>query len=153
MRMSDWSSDVCSSDLPPGTPDLTPQLQAAVDSGADAIGLTGDVTSCTSFLQAYQTLGLDIPKYMIATCVDATVLESLGEVIAGSFLATTSDGDSADAGTYAAMIEKYAPDEDIDPDPIVSAGVGAGVGAVLNVVRAMEGLTGDVTAEIGRAHV
>src|SRR3546814_1025209 len=84
---------------------------------------------------------------MIATCVDATVLESLGEVIAGSFLATTSDGDSADAGTYAAMIEKYAPDEDIDPDPIVSAGVGAGVGAVLNVVRAMEGLTGDVTAE------
>ncbi|HEY9559055.1 MAG TPA: ABC transporter substrate-binding protein, partial [Acidimicrobiales bacterium] len=132
---------------PPGTPDLTPQLQAAVDSGADAIGLTGDVTFCTSFLQAYQTLGLDIPKYMIATCVDATVLESLGEVIAGSFLATTSDGDSADAGTYAAMIEKYAPDEDIDPDPIVSAGVGAGVGAVLNVVRAMEGLTGDVTAE------
>src|SRR3546814_5816577 len=112
MRISDWSSDVCSSDL-----------------------------------------GLDIPKYMIATCVDATVLESLGEVIAGSFLATTSDGDSADAGTYAAMIEKYAPDEDIDPDPIVSAGVGAGVGAVLNVVRAMEGLTGDVTAEIGRAHV
>src|SRR3546814_14766604 len=45
------------------------------------------------------------------------------------------------------MIAKYAPDEDIDPDPIVSAGVGAGVGAVLNVVRAMEGLTGDVTAE------
>src|SRR3546814_12667163 len=52
---------------PPGTLDLTPQLQAAVDSGADAIGLTGDVTFCTSFLQAYQTLGLDIPKYMIAT--------------------------------------------------------------------------------------
>ena len=38
---------------PPGTPDLTPQLQSAVDSGADAIGVTGDVTFCTSFLQAY----------------------------------------------------------------------------------------------------
>ena len=43
----------------PGTPDLLPQLQAAVDGGADAIGVTGDVTFCTSFLQAYQTLALD----------------------------------------------------------------------------------------------
>src|SRR3546814_16980112 len=64
---------------PPGTPDLTPQLQAAVDSGADAIGLTGDVTFCTSFLQAYQTLGLDIPKYMIAPRVAATGPESLAK--------------------------------------------------------------------------
>src|SRR3546814_20022291 len=45
------------------------------------------------------------------------------------------------------MIAKYAPDEDIDPDPVVSAGVGAGVSSVIHLVRAMEGLTGDVTAE------
>src|SRR3546814_19569794 len=85
-------------------------------------------STLTDTLFPYTTLfrSLDIPKYMIATCVDATVLESLGEVIAGSFLATTSDGDSADAGPYAAMIEKYAPDEDIDPDTLVSAGVGDG---------------------------
>src|SRR3546814_18128105 len=112
MRISDWSSDVCSSDL-----------------------------------------GLDIPKYMIATCVDATVLESLGVVIAGSFLATTSDGDSADAGTYAAMIEKYAPDEDIDTDPIGSAGVAAGACSVINVVRAKEGLTGHLPHETAQAHM
>jgi branched-chain amino acid transport system substrate-binding protein len=131
----------------PGTPDLTPQLQSAVDGGADAIGVTGDVTFCTSFLQAYQTLGLDVPKYVIATCVDATVIDSLGDALAGSYLATNTSGQSADAELYAAMLTTYAPDEDIDPDPIVSAGVSAGVSSVINVVRAMEGLTGDVTED------
>lgn len=131
----------------PGTPDLTPQLQSAIDGGAEAIGLTGDVTFCTSFLQAYQTLGLDVPKYVIGPCVDKTVIDSLGDVLAGSFLATNSSGDSADADLYAGMLAKYAPDEDIDPDPIVSAGVSAGVSAVMNLVRAMEGITGDITKD------
>jgi branched-chain amino acid transport system substrate-binding protein len=131
----------------PGTPDLTPQLQAAVDGGAEAIGVTGDVTFCTSFLQAYQTLGLDVPKYVIGPCVDKTVIDSLGDTLAGSYLATNSSGESADAEVYAGMLAKYAPDEDIDPDPIVSSGVSAGVSAVLNLVRAMQGLTGEVTKD------
>ena len=130
----------------PGTPDITPQVQAAVDAGADAIGVTGDVTFCTSFLQAYQTLGLDIPKYVIAPCVDPTVIESLGDVLAGSFLATVSSGEGADVELYGAMVETYG-DGDIDPDPTVSAGVAAGTSAVMNFARAMEGLTGDVTKE------
>lgn len=128
----------------PGTPDLTPQLQAAADGGAEAIGVTGDVTFCTSFLQAYQTLALELPKYVIAPCVDATVIESLGETLAGSFLATNSSGASADAELYGGMLAKYAPDEDIDPDPIVSAGVSAGVSTVINLVRAMDGITGEI---------
>jgi branched-chain amino acid transport system substrate-binding protein len=131
----------------PGTPDLTPQLQTAVDGGADAIGVTGDVTFCTSFLQAFQTLGLDVPKDVIATCVDATVIDSLGDALAGSYLATNASGQSADVELYAAMLATYAPDEDIDPDPIVSAGVSAGVSSVINLVRAMDGLTGDVTKD------
>jgi branched-chain amino acid transport system substrate-binding protein len=131
----------------PGTPDLTPQVQSAVDSGADAIAVTGDVTFCTSFLQAYQTLALDLPKYVIGPCVDPTVIESLGTVLEGSYLATIGTGSGDDADLYAAMVANYAPDEDIDPDPVVSSGVAAGVGAVVNLVRAMEGLTGDVTKE------
>ncbi|MDD9371262.1 MAG: ABC transporter substrate-binding protein [Acidimicrobiales bacterium] len=131
----------------PGTPDLTPQLQSAVDGGADAIGVTGDVTFCTSFLQAYQTLAIDVPKYVIATCVDPTVIDSLGDTLAGSFIATNATGDSDDADLYAAMLTTYAPDEDIDPDPILSAGVTAGASSVIHLVRAMEGLEGDVSAE------
>lgn len=131
----------------PGTPDLTPQLQSAVDGGAEAIGVTGDVTFCTSFLQAYQTLGLDIPKYVIGPCVDKSVIDSLGDVLAGSYLATNATSSSADAELYGGMLAKYAPDEDIDPDPIISSGVTAGVSSVINLVRAMKGLTGDVTKD------
>lgn len=131
----------------PGSPDLTPQLQAAVDGGAEAIGVTGDVTFCTSFLQAYQTLALDVPKYVIGPCVDTTVIESLGPVLEGSYLASTSSTTGDDADLFAAMVGTYAPDEDIDPDLVVSSGITAGVGSVLNLVRALEGLTGDVTKD------
>jgi branched-chain amino acid transport system substrate-binding protein len=132
---------------PPGTPDLTPQVQSAVDGGADAIGVTGDVTFCTSFLQAYQTLALTETKYVIAPCVDPTVIESLGDVLAGSWIATITSNSGEDADIYSAIVDLYAPDEGIDADPNVSVGVAAGVGAVLNLVRAMDGLTGDVTKE------
>ncbi len=131
----------------PGTPDLTPELQSAVDDGADAIGVTGDVTFCTSFLQAYQTLALDITKYVIAPCIDPTVIESLGSVLDGSYLATNVTDAGEDADIYAAIVERYAGEEDIDPNPIVSTGVAAGVGSVLNLVRAMDGLEGEVTAD------
>lgn len=129
----------------PGTPDLTPQLQSAIDGDADAIGLTGDVTFCSSFLQAYQTLALDVPKYVIGPCIDPTVIESLGDTLAGSYLATNTTGEGEDADLYGAMVSTYAEDEDIDPDPIVSVGVAAGVSSVINLVRAMEGLEGEVT--------
>lgn len=131
----------------PGTPDLTPQLQAAVDSGADAIGVTGDVTFCTSFLQAYQTLALDTTKYVIAPCIDPTVIESLGSVLEGSNIATITSDAGEDAEVYAAIVAQYGEGEDIDPNPTISVGVSAGVSTILNLVRAMDGLSGDVTAE------
>jgi branched-chain amino acid transport system substrate-binding protein len=46
----------------PGAADQTPQLQSAVSYGADAIGIVGDVTLCSSFLKGYQTLGLTSPN-------------------------------------------------------------------------------------------
>ncbi len=129
----------------PGTPDMTAQVQAAVAGGADAIGVTGDVTFCTSFFQAYQALGLDIPKYIIQPCIDPTVIESLGAVLDGSILATVT-GESEDTEVYAAMVETYG-SGDIDPDPAVSTGVSAGVSAVMNLWNLMDGATGPITAE------
>jgi len=131
---------------PPGTPDLTPQLQAAIDSGADALAMTGDVTFCTSFLKAYKTLGLTVPKYLIATCVDPTIIKSLGAELKGSYMATPSPPKKdADAALYAAMMKKYAKGK-VDPDPSVSTNVAAGVSAVLNFMNAMKGFQGEVTA-------
>lgn len=131
----------------PGTPDLTPQLQKAASSGADAIGVTGDVTFCTSFLKAYQTLALKTPKYIIATCTDKSVTSALPDALNGSIMATTSvTTGTDDAKLYAAMVAKYAPGKGIDPDPAKSSGVAAGVSSVMSFVNGMQGFTGDPTA-------
>jgi len=60
----------------PGAADMTPQLQAAVAGGASAIGEAGDVTFCSSFLRAYGALGLHLPRYVVATCLDPSILKS-----------------------------------------------------------------------------
>jgi branched-chain amino acid transport system substrate-binding protein len=128
----------------PGTPDMTAQVQAAISDGATALGVTGDVTFCTSFFQAYQALALDVPKYIIQPCVDPTVIESLSDVLDGSILATTVAVDD-DTDLYAAMVGQYG-DGDIDPNPSVSSGVSEGVATIMNLWNRWVGVSGPVTA-------
>ena len=73
----------------PGMADMTPQLQAAVSNGASALGEAGDVTFCSSFLRAYASLGLHLPRYVVATCLDPSILTSasLDKVMDGAWLA------------------------------------------------------------------
>ncbi len=75
-----------------GTADMSPQLQSAVSGGARAVGMVGDVTFCSSFLQAYNTLALKLPKYVLSTCQDPSILDSatLDKALAGSYITTTT---------------------------------------------------------------
>ncbi|MBX6389565.1 MAG: ABC transporter substrate-binding protein [Frankia sp.] len=133
--------------VPPGTPDMTSQMQAAVQGGADAIGVVGDLTFCAAWLQAYQTLGLTQHKYLISTCIDPSNIDAFGSVIEGSVMAatTTTDLADSDARLYAAIGRTYG--EDVDPDPALSSGQAAAAIALLSFGRALEGLTGEVTPE------
>ena len=126
-----------------GTADMTPQLQAAADGGATAIGMTGDLTFCSSFLQGYQTLGLDQPRYIIATCIDPSTVDAYGPVLDGSIMTGTTGATGEDADIYAAMAETYG--NDVDPDPSISTGQSAGVIPLLSFVNLMEDFTGDPT--------
>jgi len=132
---------------PPGAPDMTPQLQAAVDGGADALGFVGDKTFCTSFLQAYQTLGLTTPKYLISTCIDPTIIKQLGDVMKGSRMATASTTDPRDPDfqTYAAAVKKFANGE-FSPNPNKSVNQAGGFISVVDLINGMEGFTGEPTA-------
>ena len=129
-----------------GTPDMTPQVQSAVSGGASAIGVVGDVTMCASFLKAYNTLGSTIPKYVLATCLDPSILNSpsLDKTLKGSYIATTSAASAQDRALYAAMTKKYAPK--INPNPDVSANNVSGVIPVLSLLAIMKGYKGPVTA-------
>jgi branched-chain amino acid transport system substrate-binding protein len=127
----------------PGTADVTPQLQAAASWGAKAIGLTGDVTLCSSFLKGYQTLGLTEPKYVIATCLDPSIFSTLGSELGGSYVDTTSNASPADDALYAAITKKFAPS--VNPNPNASANQSSGLIPVLSLLDIMTGYTGAVT--------
>ncbi|HVX16530.1 MAG TPA: ABC transporter substrate-binding protein [Acidimicrobiales bacterium] len=127
----------------PGTADLTPQLQQAVSDGADALGVTGDVTFCTSFLQAYQTLGLKATKYVIGTCNDQSVVKALPNALEGA-REPSLNGQGPDDQLYAAMVTKYG-GGNVDTDPLVSSGVSSGVSSVMDLAAGMTTFTGEVT--------
>ena len=129
-----------------GTADLTPQMQSAVSGGAQAIGMVGDVTLCTSFLQAYNTLGLKLPKYVLSTCQDPSILDSatLDKALAGSYITTTTKSSKADNAEYAAIIKKFDPKA--SPNPNVSSNQADGVAPVLTLAAIMKGSTQPVTA-------
>lgn len=127
----------------PGTADVTPQLQAAVSWGAKAIGLTGDVTLCSSFLKGYQTLGLNEPKYVLTTCLDPSIFSTLATELGGSYIDTTSNASPADDALYAGITKKFAPS--VNPNPNTSANQAAGLIPVLSLLNIMAGYTGPVT--------
>ena len=130
----------------PGTADISPQMQSAVSGGANAVGMVGDVTLCSSFLQAYNTLGLKLPKYVLSTCQDPSILNSatLDKALAGSYITTTTKSSKADLALYAAIIKKYAPK--VNPNPNVSSNQASGVTPVLTLGAIMKGSTQPVTA-------
>jgi len=129
-----------------GTADMSPQLQSAVSDGADAVGMVGDVTFCSSFLQAYNTLDLKLPKYVISTCQDPSILDSatLDKALAGSYIATTTQASKSDLALYASIIKKYAPK--VSTNPSVSSNQASGVAPILALAAIMKGSTQPVTA-------
>jgi branched-chain amino acid transport system substrate-binding protein len=130
---------------PVGTADMTPQLQSAVDGGAEAIGMVGDLTFCSSFFQSYQTLAVEEPRYLIGPCIDPTTVEAYGDVIEGSIIsgASSNDPDSPDAQLFAAIAQTYG---DFAGDRTASNGELAGMVPLLTLVNVMDGHTGDVDA-------
>jgi branched-chain amino acid transport system substrate-binding protein len=130
----------------PGTADISPQMQSAVSGGADAVGMVGDVTLCSSFLQAYNTLNLKLPKYVLSTCQDPSILNSatLDKALAGSYITTTTKSSPSDLALYAAIMKKYA--AKVNPNPNISSNQASGVTPVLALGSIMKGSTQPVTA-------
>ncbi len=130
----------------PGTADISPQMQSAVSGGAQAVGMVGDVTLCSSFLQAYNTLAHKLPKYVLSTCQDPSILNSatLDKALAGSYITTSTAASKSDLATYGAIIKKYDPKA--NPNPNISSNQADGVSPVLALAGIMKGATQPVTA-------
>jgi branched-chain amino acid transport system substrate-binding protein len=123
----------------PGTADMVPQLRAAVAAGASAIGLLGDQSLCGSFLDAYKRLGTHLPRYLLATCQDPSILDSasLERVFEGSYIVGPSTATSKDDALYAGVLHKFTPQ--VNPNPSASANEAAGLVALLTLSSIMKG--------------
>jgi branched-chain amino acid transport system substrate-binding protein len=130
----------------PGTADISPQMQSAVSGGANAVGMVGDVTLCSSFLKAANTLDLKTPKYVLSTCQDPSILDSstLDKALAGSYITTSTKTSKSDNAEYATIMKKFAPS--VNPNPNVSSNQADGVTPVLALAATMKGSTQPVTA-------
>jgi len=130
--------------IPPGTADMTPQIQAELAKGPDLFHVTGDVPFCTSAIKALKTIGFTKDIVVIAQCISATSAASIPGGYAGVKLVTeaTNAPTDADVKIYTAAMAKYSP----DTPPFVN-GVTQGAFAVLwAFARATSGITGDVTS-------
>jgi branched-chain amino acid transport system substrate-binding protein len=123
----------------PNATDLKPQLQQAVAGGASAVGVGGDAGFCSAFLTAYRALHVHLPRYVIATCLGPSIVNSssLDNVLKGSLLAGAGTSTAKDDALYAAIAHRYAPS--VNPNPNVSAEDFAGLLPVLSLAAIMKG--------------
>ncbi|MCU1395528.1 MAG: putative lipoprotein [Ilumatobacteraceae bacterium] len=130
--------------IPAGTPDMTPQLTAALSGGAQATAVIGDSTLCISYLQAAASVDADGTHYVIATCIGDDVISAVGaDAINGATVFENTDvsGTDAESTLYDAVMAKYSPKTPLggfSPTGYVAA---------LSLVRGVAGLTGDVTKD------
>ena len=96
--------------VPPGTADMTPQIQAEMGKEPGQIQIIGDAAFCTSALKAMKTLGFRGTIVPIAQCIDEGTSASLPGGYGGMRLVTvvTTDPSDTDNKIYRAAMDKYA---------------------------------------------
>ncbi|MYH72803.1 MAG: ABC transporter substrate-binding protein [Acidimicrobiia bacterium] len=128
--------------IAPGTPDMTPQVQAAISNGVEQFAIIGDEPFCTSAISAIQLLGFEGPVVVIGPCVGET---SIAEVeMEGILLIGLTSDDPADAevALFLAVMDEYA------PGALTDSIARSGYSAVLGFARALAGHPeGGVTTE------
>ena len=114
--------------------------------GANAVGVIGDVTLCSSFLKGYEKLHLTLPRYVLPTCQDPSIEHSatLDKALAGSYVPTTTMTSKADQKEYAAIVKAFMPK--VSTNANVSSNQAEGVPPVLALANVMKGSTQPVTA-------
>jgi branched-chain amino acid transport system substrate-binding protein len=128
----------------PGTPDMTPQIQAALGKGAQMFVVVGDPAFCTSGLGALYTLGFQGTKFVNSQCLSDDLATSVPGGLDGLLVGTAQSLDSSDpeVALYEVVMAQNAP----GTPPHASANA-EGYAAVLAFARGMTGLQGDMTPE------
>ena len=132
--------------VPPGTADMTPQMQEVVDSDPGVVEVVGNDTFCISAFQGLQAVGFDGPVSTITQCVDDATRQAVpadflsGMVVSASAPVSAEDNESTQL--YEAVVDTYGGDID------TSRPTGMNMFSTLaGFQAALADISGDVTPE------
>jgi len=119
--------------IPPGTADMTPQIQAAQAKSPQMYMLLGDATFCSSAIKALRTLGLDTTILASETCVNSDASASIPGGYEGVKVVASLqfNSDDPEFKTFKAALSRYG--EGTAPASIP----GIGYAVTLGLVRAL----------------
>jgi branched-chain amino acid transport system substrate-binding protein len=133
--------------VPPGTADITPQMDAAVAQHPGFLWMLGDAGLCLSFLKAYRASGSSAGIGLIGQCSDKQVTSVISPAGAIATEYSVPNGTNTEARLYQTVLATYA----AGTDPAGLAYVGYTM--ALGVVRALRGMTGPVTPQTAAARM
>jgi branched-chain amino acid transport system substrate-binding protein len=96
--------------VPPGTADMTPQIEAELAKKPGQFAIIGDQGFCTSALKAIKTLGFGGPIVINPECIAAGTAASIPGGYAGVTVTTwnsSTDHTTADYKLYSAVMDTY----------------------------------------------
>ena len=128
--------------VPAGTPDQTPQIQAALEGKPDMFQVIGDTAFCTSTLKAMRTLNVTQPVVVIGQCIgDETTASQIPNGYSDVLVAPqfSLDPFQEETKVYNAVIDKYTEAK------VKGESAPTGYQAVLGLARALTGMQGEVT--------
>lgn len=129
--------------IPPDTPDMTPNIQAALADNPGGMTVVGDSLFCTKAMNAIEAAGFEGELVIIPQCIDQSFLDNVSNLEGATMLTTNStDPESEEYQLYRAVMTTYGGD-DID----LGATAPQAYQSVVGFARAMKGLEGEVTAD------
>lgn len=132
-----------------GTTDFLPVVQAAIDSGADAVTVAAADSSCVPIITTLHDLGYDGQLYMVGACAAREILAQLPDDVQSGVIFNSEGpaGTSIEAQMYLAAIDRYV------TEPAGGAGT-VSFRAAMNLWAALVAVdaAGDVTPAALRAH-
>ncbi|HLM29103.1 MAG TPA: ABC transporter substrate-binding protein [Acidimicrobiales bacterium] len=131
--------------IPPGTADMTSQMQEVASSGAGVVYIIGNDAFCIAAIQGLNAVGYDGAISSVSQCItDATREAVPGEQLEGiSITATMALGATDDPAyqLYQAVMGTYGQDvEDVDN----ALGMGAYT-VIASLATALDGISDDIT--------
>jgi branched-chain amino acid transport system substrate-binding protein len=133
--------------VPPGTADMTSQMQEVVDNGAGVVQVIGNDAFCIAAFQGLAAVGYTGEITSIAQCITDATREAMPDGLEGVYLLSTQALGAADDPTYQlyqAVIDEYGD----DVSDVANATALGGYIAFSSLATAMSGLDpeADVTS-------